>query len=502
LPHTSRPITARVAQNAGPAILVAVFWLTIALAGVAAAAFPLSPGASLTALTAAILVAPFAVRRFRGVSTDVFDPLIVFAVAYGVMFVLRPGYMLLTHTDYYVLAGVSVDISETFRQMQVLGVLGAAAFVVGYEAGFGVDRVPQWRTPAEPSSAGVAAAATVVAAVGAAATVAFLASIGGPQVLFAGRSEAYFEVLGGASKYLYYAPTLLIGAGLLYLVAWVKDRKGIYLVGFAASSLLLLMVRAPVGSRLALFPLLAAPVLLLYLARGRRPRAWSVTVVAMIAVVASSVVLNSRTQNAREEGGIATAVRTVIADPLRAFAPLTEGQDAAIAPALAAALTVVPTEIGHTYGGATAGDLLSRAVPRAVWPEKPKPPRERVVEALFGKAYAQGLANPEFSLLFAWFLDWGWIGMLALVPLGAAVRLAAEYGFHNSRNTLVMALFASSWPMFAASLRDTPVDSAVRAAFVVAPVAAVAMFHMTRRQRTQPSPAHQPHGRASARHDT
>jgi hypothetical protein len=450
----------------------------------------LSSGAVLAVATATVLVAPFAIRRIQGRRTDVFDPLVVFAVAYGVMFVLRPGYMLVTHVAEYTLAGITVDITRTFTEMQILGLLGAVAFVVGYEWVFGitVQRVRTWRTPSEPPVAATASVATAVAVVGGLGVIAFLVSIGGPQVLFAGRSEAYFEVLGGASKYLYYAPTLLIGAALLYLVAWSQVRRSLYIVGFVLCVGLLLLVRAPIGSRLALFPLVAAPALFAYLIRNRRPKVISLVVVALVAVVVSSIVLNSRTEADREEGGVRNAVTSVVRDPLRVFTPLTEGQDAAIAPALASALTVVPSDIGHTYGGATVGDLLSRAVPRSLWPGKPKPPRERVVDALFGKAYAQGLANPEFSLLFAWYLDWGWAGMLGLVFLGAGIRLLFEYFRANYANRLVVAFFAASWPMFAASLRDTPVDSLVRAAFVVAPIAIVAVLYLPRRARASPSP--------------
>ncbi|MFA4928241.1 MAG: hypothetical protein WC558_06975 [Patulibacter sp.] len=464
-------------RGGGVLLLAAV----LIVAGVLCGRNPPSLEAMLVGATSIVLIAPFLVRKARNVSTDLFDPLLVFAVAYGVMFVLRPAYMLVVGTDYYALAGVSIDIRATFVEMQVLGLLGAMAFVTGYEMRIGTGRVTRWRAPVEPRSESVATAATVVAIIGAVAALGFLVSIGGPQALFGGRSEAYFEALRGASKYLYLAPTVLIGAALLYLVAWSIERRPLYMAGVVACIALLLLVRAPVGSRLALFPLVAAPAIFWYGIHGKRPRTISVVALLLVAVVASNLILNTRNESARQEGGVAQAVRAISDDPLRVFSPLTEGQDAAIAPALAAALTIVPSDIPHTYGAATVGDLFSRAVPRALWPDKPQPPRERVVDALFGKAYAQGTANPEFSVLFAWYLDWGWIGMGAMFILGMGVRLFGEYSFANRHNRLVVAMFAAAWPMFVASLRDTPVDSLVRAAFVVGPLILVALLYLPAR---------------------
>src|SRR5687768_14285866 len=62
-------------------------------------------------------------RRF-----DPFEPIVVFALAWGVMFVVRPiAIVVRDDTNFY-----GVDIGSTLDNAVLLGLIGAVAFGVGY----------------------------------------------------------------------------------------------------------------------------------------------------------------------------------------------------------------------------------------------------------------------------------------------------------------------------------------------------------------------------------
>ena len=84
------------------------------------------------------------VWRLRRRRFDPFEPVVIFALAWGVMFVVRPAAILIQHnTDFY-----GVDIAPKLALAIFLGLLGAAAFLVGYELPLG-RRFAAW-LPAPP----------------------------------------------------------------------------------------------------------------------------------------------------------------------------------------------------------------------------------------------------------------------------------------------------------------------------------------------------------------
>ena len=88
-----------------------------------------SPQLLLVLLTGAILLLllPFdAQRRF-----DPFEPIVVFALAFGIMFVLRPLVMLMEHTIVYERPTGVTAVSDGSPN-GVLAAAGAAAFVCAY----------------------------------------------------------------------------------------------------------------------------------------------------------------------------------------------------------------------------------------------------------------------------------------------------------------------------------------------------------------------------------
>ena len=80
---------------------------------------------SITVAIAVVLPIAWRVRQRR---FDPFEPIVVFALAWGVMFVVRPiAIVVRDDTNFY-----GVDISRTLDEAVLLGLLGAVGFVAGH----------------------------------------------------------------------------------------------------------------------------------------------------------------------------------------------------------------------------------------------------------------------------------------------------------------------------------------------------------------------------------
>lgn len=410
-------------------------------------------------------------RRF-----DVFEPVLLFVLAWGVMFVVRPWADLTTNHAELTISGRTIDSRDTYLEMLLLGLLGAAGFVWAYMSGAGgrlADRLPSppWRF--DPSIA--ARNAMVVGLVGLGLFSLYLVSAGGISALllsFSGRSETLFSSFGESNKYYLFGVYMLVPATLTLLALGAGAGRSRYTLLGVAAGTVLVVTQAPIGSRGLLFPLIASGGIYYYLTKKTRPSAVAVISALLLALTVSAFLGSYRDKETRENvGGAAGTVSTLLSNPSGIIDPILFSQDTAEAPALAAALALVPEEIGHTYGGTIVGDLLFRPIPRALWPRKPVAPREQVVERLFGRLYYARAANPEFSVLLYPYLDFGWPGVAGFLALfGVVARALYEYTRRYVDSVAVRLLFALALPMLALGVRDSPVDNFARLAFLVAPV--------------------------------
>lgn len=449
--------------------LFATAGLAIVLGGFIGMTSP-GPRALLLVAIGAALAYPIA-RRLSQRRFDPFEPIVVFALAYGVMFFVRPLSNVLRGDYLYAISRQAIGIDGTFDEMLLLGAVGAIAFIVGY--GWHVtDRIASnlHAPPQRLSEAQLLGVTLAFGALGLALFGMFVAT-SGFSLLLAGRSEALSQAVSGSSKYLYYGPLLLIPATLSTAAVGWRRRSATMLAGAAFLACAVLLMRGPVGSRITLLPLFGGLVIYYFTTRRRRPGALAIAVALLVALAGSAFLLGVRNSNARAAEGVSGVVASIADDPTVVFDPLVEGQDAAEAPGLAAALTVVPSEIPHTHGYAVVTDLLFRAVPRSLWQDKPKPPRERVVEMLWPRLYAKGAANPEFSALFLFFLDGGVLGVaLGMLVYGVLLGIGYRYYVRHEENMVARLVFAASVPIVVILLRDSFTDTIVRALFVVGPI--------------------------------
>jgi hypothetical protein len=435
-----------------------------------------SPDALLVVATALVLAFPIALRAVQG-RFDPFEPIFIFVAAYGVMFVVRPAAMLIDDDMTFMVAQRWVDLADTFRPTLVLGLLGAIGFVLGDALRAGRRLAARIPAPPEPDMRRVVIAAVSLWLLGAFLYGAFLVQSGGLGLVLAGRSQALNDAYKQSSAYLYSAPFLMVAATLILYAVALGNRSRRLMWAALGSAALLCAVLGPTGSRTILFPLVLGMGVIHYTTRGRRPTAVSLIVVTLLALFVSAILLDLRSSTARQQLGVAAAIEHNVKDPMQMFAPLTHEADAAEMPALAAALTVVPNEVPHAWGTGTARDVLARPIPRQLWPDKPRQPKEQVIETLWPGLFELGVVNPEFSALLAFYIDGSYPGALIGMMLYGLLAAALYHWFRaNATNIGARAIFAAGLPFIVSGARDTPVDTLMRVGFVAVPVLAVFYF--------------------------
>jgi hypothetical protein len=417
-----------------------------------------------------ILAAPIATRVVRR-RFDPFEPIVLFALAYGVMFVVRPAAMIADHHFAYDGPRTSTDVSGTFSKMLVVALVGAVAFVAAYETSAGRRLASGWRGLGELATPRVVAVALVTGGVGVASFVAFLASSSGLSslsLIFRGRTAELSKEVAGTTFYLWYSFFLLVPAALvLVAVGLERRRKLLLLAGFAFGALFLLRT-VPLGARIAILPLLGGAFVFYYLRRSRRPSVVVVAALALVALVGSAFLSDLRGRGTRGESVAQTIVRAT--RPHRIVAPLVSGPDTEMAPVLAAALSQIPKKLHYTYGRTILGDLVARPIPRALWSDKPEPPRDKLIRSLWPVERKKGGINPEFSVLLYFFWDFGIPGVVVgMLLFGAAARTLFEYFRNYRHSTAAQLLYSLALWFVVIGLRNGPVDTFVQLVFVVFP---------------------------------
>jgi hypothetical protein len=421
-----------------------------------------------------VVAAPIFVRIVRR-RFDPFEPIVLFSLAYGVMFVARPASMIAGHHFVYYGPRTSTDISATFTRVLVLALIGAIAFVVGYELSLGRRVASRWRGLADLTARPVVGTALVTGAIGAIGVIAFFSSVesssghSGLSLVLRGRSSELSQEVAGASFYLWYSFLLLVPAILILLAVWLEERRKAFLVAALGLGGLFLLRAVPLGARFAILPLLGGIFVLYYVRRATRPSSLALIVIALVALVGSSFMSDLRGRATRGENLSQTIIRSI--HPARIASPFLSGPDSEMAPVLAAALTVIPQKLPHTYGRTIFGDLISRPIPRALWSGKPLPPREKLVSTLWPRGPGQGGINPEFSVLLYLFWDFGIFGIAAgMLLFGIAARSLFEYFLSHRRSSAAQVLYSLSIWFIVIGLRDGPVDTFVQLMFIVFPI--------------------------------
>lgn len=418
---------------------------------------------------ALVLVAPLG-RRIVARRFDPFEPLFLFVVAYGVMFVVRPAVMIAQDRLVFYGPSGTFDVSAAFTEMLVLALLGALAFSSAYA-------LPLARRPASRREDERAAddrrlvtGSLLLAVLGTLAFGIFLFAADGIRTLTAILGSDHSALAGAVEtyRYLWLAFFVLVPAAIALLGLGLERRRKTFVACSMVLAALVLLRVIPLGNRIVLLPLVGSLVVVYYLDRRSRPSARSLAVFVAVALLSSAFISDLRGRETRGEGVGDTVARSF--KPSRLGQPFTTGPDSEMAPALAAALSVIPERLPRQYGAAIFEDLVVRPIPRQLWSGKPLPPREELLSTLWPVEYARGTINSEFSVLLYFYWDFGLIGVvLGLAAYGAGARYLYEYYRAREDDLSARVLYALALWFLVIALRDSPVDTLILASFVVLP---------------------------------
>lgn len=421
------------------------------------------------ALAIAVVLALPIAWRARQRRFDPFEPLTLFAVAWAVMFVVRPTTLLITGERFF----WDVDIRPTLTRALVLALLGAVSFVVGYELRLGrklASRLPEPR-PVDTRIAVVGALVTAVT--GAVALAAFL-PVGEPEralrVLLGGRSPELGAILGQSSSYVVTASLLFVPAAVVLTALALRDRTPQLAIGAVLLMLLALLRIAPSGARIVLLPFLGGILVLFYVMRGRRPRMVLLGALTILALLGSYFALHVR--DPTDDLTLRGAAEQLTTRPHAVFDPVLRSSDAEMVVALSAALTVIPDELSYRWGNATVGNLATRPVPREWWPGKPLPPGETVVSTIWPELYPA--LNPAFSPLLNYYWDLGLVGVfVGMATFGLFARTLYEWFLRYRTSLAAQLVFSTGLWFVVIGARNDPVDTIALGAFIVGPIIAI-----------------------------
>jgi hypothetical protein len=412
-------------------------------------------------------------RRF-----DPFEPIVLFTLAWGAMFVVRPTAMLIDGNLSY----FGRDISSTLPRALMLAFTGGVAFLVAYEVHVGrrlARRLPSPRV-LEPAVAGIGAIAMAVLAF--TALVIYFKGFSHLNLLFGGRFDESGRILRDSSTYPYYASFLIVPAAVLLVGLAFRTRSLALRLGAAAAVALAVLRTAPLGDRVVLLPLFGGLLVFAYVGRGRRPGLPMLVVMLAGALVASYALLLYRYPESRS--GVLPALESIGRHPSRPFRPILRGRDAEMAPVLAGALQVVPKKLHYRYGGAVLGDLVSRPIPRQLWNGKPDPPDQKVTETTWPGTTPY--FDPSYTPVLFFYWDFGIYGVIAgMAVFGLAARAFFEWFLRFRDRLSAQLIFAVAVWFVVIGARDDPVDVISLAAFVVLPLIVVDRLALLR-SRTVP----------------
>jgi hypothetical protein len=451
-------------------------------AGFATAAAP-SPSKNwaLVALSAAIGSIPFVVSMVTG-RFDIFEPPHLFAFSYLVLFALRPGYDLASGLPWF----NGYPIEPGFATAMQIGIVGAAAFYLGYYSRLGRDFGRRWRIPTSHLDMEAVDGFIAVAAI--LSAVLYLAFVGSAsasiRALLAGRSAERLTSLHNASGYLYTAPLWVTSLGVLMLALTANWRS---YRGAAAFGLVFLsqLPSAAGGDRAFVLPAIGAIAILWFLRRRRRPRLYAVVLLLGVTfIVGVSAPRDYRTVSQRGQASFTSIVVRDAEHPQQAVHNFLASNDTAMVDNLAVAASSLHGGSPHlTFRrGSTYVEDVTRAVPRAIWKGKPIAAETVLMSQLWPDLYAQNI-HFTFSEFAEPYLNFGILGVaLVLFVAGVLWRSLYTWFCRAPSNPAVMTLYALSFPYLFVYMRGGFGLDYYRQAFAVIPVL-LALAYAGRRER-------------------
>jgi oligosaccharide repeat unit polymerase len=433
-----------------------------------------------------VALGPFVLAGIRG-HFDIFEPVYLFAVSYGVLFVLRPIVELSQAGGPTLVSGQNPV--PQYANALLVALLGGLSFYAGYYVSVGRRLASRLAVPHDDiEGANLAVFTVALTVVGIALFFAFLWEAGGLSALtaiLAGRNTVTTSLFAESSGYLYTGPFWLAGLGMFLLAVaprWLSRQ------GVVGATLLIVsqITTFATGSRSWTLVVASAVVLLWYLRRGRRP---SFVLVALLVipvfVVGISAPRDYRNTSTRDASFAGTAIADLVDLP-SSFNAFILGPDTAMLPDLAVEMNYVPSVIPYKLGSTYLGEL-TLPIPRALWPDKPQAADTQLMEALW-PVLAAAHVGFAYSMFGEPYLNFGFVGVLMFgILFGLACRVLYAWFLRDPHNRVAQVLFALSWPFVFVYMRGGVGVDYQRQVILLAPVVVAWLYARKIRRRSPAS---------------
>lgn len=455
---------------------------TLGVAALVVLGLPLLSTWPLVFLGGLAAAAPFVVALMRG-RFDVFEPVYLFAVAYAILFVVRPVADLLTQAPSPVIFGYVTG--DTYQQALLVGLVGAVGFYAGYYSGVGRrlgERVPLSRAPLPDDTLRWGVTITLVIAVALFAL--FLVTGQGQATLAAvlpGRSTRALQSYQDSSGYFYSGLLWLTGPAVLLLATtprWLS-RRGLVGFGLLMASQVLALTH---GSRSWFLAAACSVGILWYLKRQQRPSLRSVVGVGAVLFLIGVVVPAQYRNVESRSGSLVDAVAGAVTNPAQGIGDVFQGADTAMVDDLAVELQFVPSVLDYQRGATYLGDAAT-PIPRGLWPDKPVVGDTLLMQTIWPKSARAGVGY-TFSFFGEPYLNLGFVGVAIIcAAMGAAWRILYSWFARDDMATpQVMAIFALSWPILFVYVRGSLGASYPRQVIALLPVVVIIVVAEWRRR--------------------
>ena len=435
----------------------------------------LSVRSLLLAAIAGSLLLPMMLRALRG-RLDLFEPVVLANIALGIMFVGRPLHQLITRETIH----LGYDILPTFNETLVVALIGSVSFQLGY---FLRPNATAWarRLPAPPPlrPQRAAFAGWFYLLLGGLLFGAFLAQQGGLGlllVLLEGRQQSNNDLFLGSTGYLYNGLLMWGASALIFFAIATVARRRLYWLWFLLPSLCLVIFYGARGGRSMLLTLILAIPVFWYLWKDRRPSARSLLLAAIVGVALLGMLREVRTVG--ENRDFIGTLLAALGSPVSEALDILGGADAEMFDSLANAMSVIPERTPFQHG-ATITDVLIRAVPRPLWPDKPLESNDAIVNALWSEHYAKSRASPAFSVLGPFYADSGLFTVaLGMFFIGWVLALSWRWLYLHRAQPVAQMIYAMGLPFVVILMRGTIPGTLTRMLFLFVPL--VLLLWLTR----------------------
>jgi hypothetical protein len=215
-----------------------------------------------------------------------------------------------------------------------------------------------------------------------------------------------------------------------------------------------------------------------YLARGVRPKAASLIACGLLLFIGFTVLREWR--DTSSAGRASFENLSFADDPAASLAQTFTRDDNEMFDTMANLMSVVPDQIPYQPLGLVT-DILTRALPRGLYPDKPLEVNDQLVVALWPEHYRVSKASAASSIFGLFYLYGGFVGVfLSGLAIGILLNQTWKWYLSNAGNLNAILLYAFVPGFVVILLRGTTTDTLTRMFFLVMPMVVAQRYWQAR----------------------